>query len=356
MTNEPAIVRANFASDNTAPATPEVMQALAEVNSGSGPAYGGDAFTARLERRFAEIFEREVAVFPVATGTAANALALAACATPWGIIYCHEGAHVDEHECGAPEFFSGARLVPIGGPHGKIAIESLNAALDKVGFGVVHESQPQAVSITQATEAGTIYQADEVGAIAERIHAHSMKLHMDGARFANALAALRLSPADVTWRSGVDVLSFGATKNGAIAAEAVIAFDPSIAEHLAFRRKRGGHLFSKQRYFSAQLEAGLKDGRWLRWAEHANQMARRLADGLTRMESAVLLHPVEANEIFIRLPEPALAGLEADGFIFHRRPAPDRQTVRLVTNWKTGFEEVNSFVARAHHHVNCKST
>ena len=347
----PAVVPANFASDNTAPATPEVMAALAEVNSASGPAYGGDAFTARLERRFADIFEHEVAVFPVATGTAANALALAACTTPWGLIYCHDGAHVYEHECGAPEFFSGARVIAVGGAHGKIAVEQLADALDRAGFGSVHESQPQAVTLTQATEAGTLYQTGEIKEIAERVHARGMKLHMDGARFANAAAALQLSPADITWRAGVDILSFGATKNGALAAEAVVAFDPAIAAGLAYRRKRGGHLFSKQRYFSAQLEANLHDGRWLRWAAHANRMAQTLANGLMTIDSAACLHPVEANEIFIRLPEAVLAGLEKDGFIFHRRPAPNRQVIRLVTSWNTQMPEVESFIARAHLHA-----
>lgn len=347
VTLGPDIVPANFASDNTAPAAPEVMQALADVNSHSGPAYGADAFTARLERRFAEIFEHEVAVYPVATGTAANALALAACTKPWGLIYCHEGAHINEHECGAPEFFSGARLVPLDGPHGKIALEELSEALDRAGTGSVHESQPQAVSLTQATEVGTLYQPGEIKEIADRIHARGMKLHMDGARFANAAAALQVSPADITWRAGVDILSFGATKNGALTAEAVVAFDPTIAKELAYRRKRGGHLFSKQRYFSAQLEASLHDGRWLRWAAHANQMARVLADGLMTIDTAVCLHRVEANEIFIRLPEAVLVGLIKDGFIFHRRPAPNRQVIRLVTSWNTQMAEVASFIARA---------
>ena len=349
---EDTVVRASFASDNTAPATPEVMEALVAANRGPQPAYGKDEITARLERRFADLFEHEVAVFPVATGTAANALALSACTTPWGLIYCHRLAHVHEHEAGAPEFYSGgARLVALDGPNGKLAPAALKQELDAAGFGVVHESQPQAVTITQASEAGTLYRIEEIKAIADLVHARGMKLHMDGARFANAAAALGAAPADLTWRAGVDIISFGATKNGALAAEAVIAFDPALGLSLAFRRKRAGHLLSKQRYASAQLEAGLIDGRWLAWARHANAMAARLAQGLTALGCASLDFPVEANEIFVRLPEKVLAGLEADGFAFHRRPVPNQQLIRLVTSWNSAAEGIDGFLARARHHA-----
>jgi threonine aldolase len=349
---EPDRVFAGFASDNTAPATPEVMAALVAANRGAQPAYGDDEITARLERKLAELFEHEVAVIPVSTGTAANALSLAACTTPWGIVFCHHAAHVNEHEAGAPEFFSGgARLVPLGGEHGKIALDALGTAIAASGFGVVHESQPQAVTITQASEVGTLYRLDEIRAIAELAHGKGMKLHMDGARFANAVAALGVSPADLTWRAGIDIMSFGATKNGAIAAEAIVAFDPALAAELGFRRKRAGHLLSKQRYLSAQIEAGLIDGRWLGWARHANEMAAALAQGLVALGCATLLHPVEANEIFVRLPEPVLAGLERDGFAFHRRPAPNRQIIRLVTSWNIAPDAIDSFLARARHHA-----
>jgi threonine aldolase len=342
----------SFASDNTAPATPEVMEALLAANQGAQAAYGDDEITARLERRFAELFEREVVVVPVSTGTAANALSLAACTSPWGIAFCHELAHVNEHEAGAPEFFSGgARLVPLGGERGKIAFATLATALGAAGFGVVHESQPQAVTITQASEAGTLYRLDEIGAIAELVHAKGMKLHMDGARFANAVAAMNVSPADMTWRAGIDILSFGATKNGALAAEAIVAFDPAVAASLGFRRKRAGHLLSKQRYLSAQIEAGLIDGRWLRWARHANDMATRLADGLGSLREAALIHPVEANEIFVRLPEKTIAGLKADGYAFQQRPAPNREVIRLVTSWNTTPDAVDALVARARLHA-----
>ena len=347
-----SFAHAGFASDNTAPATPEVMEALAAANHGPQPAYGADEITARLERRFAELFEHAVAVLPVSTGTAANALSLAAYTTPWGLIYSHPLAHVNEHEAGAPEFFSGgARLVPLDGPNGKLALDALMHELTAAGFGVVHESQPQAVTITQASEAGTLYSLDEIKAIAALAHSRGLKLHMDGARFANAVAALGVSPADLTWRLGVDIMSFGATKNGALAAEAVIAFDPALAGQLAYRRKRAGHLLSKQRYCAAQIEAGLIDGRWLRWAAHANQMAARLASGLQATGFAAFDFPVEANEIFVRLPEKVLVGLEQDGFAFHRRPAPNRQLIRLVTSWNTEQEAVDSFVARARHHA-----
>jgi len=322
---------ASFASDNTAPATPEVMEALSTANRGPQPAYGADEITARLERRFAELFEHDVAVFPVATGTAANALALSACTTPWGLMYSHRLAHVNEHEAGAPEFYSGGtRLVPLDGPNGKLSLDALKSELDAAGFGVVHESQPQAVTITQASEAGTLYRLDEIRAIADLVHGRGMTLHMDGARFANAAAGLGTAPADLTWRAGIDIMSFGATKNGALAAEAVIAFDPALATSLAFRRKRAGHLLSKQRYLSAQIEAGLIDGRWLGWARHANAMAQHLAQGLTALGVATLDFPVEANEIFVRLPEPVIAGLEADGFAF---PTAARRPTSSSSGW-----------------------
>ncbi len=229
----------NFASDNVTGASPEILAALAAANQGAAMPYGADAITRRLEQRFADLFEHEVAVFPVATGTAANALALA-CLTPaFGAIYCHEEAHIATDECGAPEFFTGgAKLVTCPGEHGKLVPEALAPRI--AGAGIVHNVQPAVVSITQETEAGTVYQPAEIAALSALARAHGLALHMDGARFANAVVSLGCAPADITWRAGVDALSFGATKNGALAAEAVVFFDPKRAASFGFRRKRGG--------------------------------------------------------------------------------------------------------------------
>jgi threonine aldolase len=335
----------NFMSDNVAGAAPEIMAALLEANEGTAPSYGADAISKRLEQRFADLFGRTVAVFPVATGTAANALALAQFTPPWGAIYCHAEAHIQADECGAPEMFTGgAKLVPLPGPHGKLSPETLATALDRAPKGFVHAVQPAALSLTQATEAGTVYRPDEVATLAEIAHRHGLSVHMDGARFANAVAHLGCDPADITWRAGVDALSFGATKNGALGAEAVIFFDPAKAADFAYRRKRSAHLFSKMRFLAAQLDAYLADGLWLRLAAHANAMAARLAQGLAALPGVTLSHPVEANEIFAALPEAMITHLQAQGAGFYRW---DGQVIRLVTAWNTPAADVERFLALA---------
>ncbi len=334
----------NFASDNTTGIAPEILDAIVAANKGAAMPYGADAVSQRLEARFAEIFEHEVAVFPVATGTAANALALAAVTPPWGAIFCHDDAHIAHDECGAPEFFSGgAKLVTLPGEHGKLVPATIEAHLG--GKRGVHTVQPAAVSITQETEAGTLYRLDEVQALGELARRHGMALHMDGARFANAVAALDCAPAAITWRAGVDVLSFGATKNGAMGAEAVVLFDRAKAAEFGFRRKRAGHLLSKMRFLAAQLEAYLRDDLWLRNARHANAMAARLGAGLGRLRGARLRHPVEANEIFVELPEAGIAALGAAGFVFYRWE--DEPVLRLVTAFDTAVEHVDAFIATA---------
>ncbi len=339
----------NFMSDNVAGASPEILAALRDANRGAALPYGNDAITARLRDRLSDVFERAVAVFPVATGTAANALALAAMAPPWGAIYCHAAAHVATDECGAPELYTGgAKLVPLDGPDGKLTPAALDAALAASGAGEVHHVQPAALSLTQATEAGTVYRPAEIAALAEVARGHGLRVHMDGARFANALASLGRTPAEITWRAGVDALSLGATKNGALAAEAVVLFDPALAETMGFRRKRGGHLFSKMRFLSAQLDAYLRDDLWLRNARHANAMAARLAAGLGALDGVSLLHPVEANEIFARLPLAMADGIEAAGFGFYRWGADAAgTTVRLVTAFDTREADVDAMVAAA---------
>ena len=337
----------HFASDNTAGISPEILAALAAANDGAVGSYGADPITARLEAKLAKLFEHEVAVFPVATGTAANALALAAVTPPWGAVLCHLLAHIACDEANAPEFYTGgAKLVPVPGADGKLAVADL-AALLPGDLGNVHHAQPAAISLTQATECGTVYRPAEIAEISALAHRHGLAVHMDGARFANALVHLDASPADLTWRAGVDVLSFGATKNGALGAEAIVFFDPARARDLPFRRKRAGHLFSKMRFLSAQLEAYVTDDLWLRNGRHANAAAARLAKGLTALPGVRLRHPVEANELFVELPETVISGLSAAGAQFFRWEGPTSTCIRLVTAWNTREADVTAFLESA---------
>jgi threonine aldolase len=340
----------DFRSDNVAGASPAILAAIAAANEGTAAAYGDDAVTGRLKARLAAFFEHEVAVFPVATGTAANALALAALTPPWGAIFCHEEAHVAIDECGAPEFFAGgAKVVTVPGEACKITPAAVRARMGERGF--VHHVQPAAISISETTEAGALYRPEEIAALGAFAQSERMSLHVDGARFANAVAALGCAPADLTWRAGVDALSFGATKNGALAAEAVILFDPAKAEELAYRRKRGGHLLSKMRFVSAQLEAYVAGGLWLENARHANRMAARLGAGLARLKGARLRHAVEANEVFVELPEPVIAALQAAGAKFYRWGGARSSCLRLVASWQTGADEVDAFLAHCAAHL-----
>jgi threonine aldolase len=342
----------NFCSDNVTGASPEILAALTRASAGTVPSYGEDPLTARVEAKLKEIFETDLAAFPVATGTSANALSLSVLAPPFGAIYCQRDAHISVDECGAPEFYTGgAKLVNLVGDHGKLSAAEVEAALAAAHKGVVHHVQPAAISLTQATESGTSYRPGEVAAIAAAGKRYGVRLHMDGARFTNALSFLKVSPAEITWRAGVDILSFGATKNGALAAEVVVIFDKALAAEFAFRRKRAGHLFSKMRFLSAQLDAYLEGGLWLRNAGHANAMANSLAEGLTRIPGAKLAHPVEANEVFVDLPEHAIRGLQADGFQFYRWLGEDQTLLRLVTAFDTKEADVAAFIASAERHA-----
>lgn len=338
----------NFASDNTAGVSPEIATALVEGSRGSAMPYGNDEVTQQLQGRFADFFEAPVEVFPVATGSAANALALSVLSPPYGAIYCHIESHINADECGAPEFFTGgAKLVCLEGADGKLQAAELARRLAGSGKGSVHSVQPAAVSITQATEAGTVYSLEEIREIARITHEHGLMLHMDGARFANAVVSLGCSPAQMTWQAGVDVLSFGATKNGAFAAEAVVFFQPERVRDFAFRRKRSGHLLSKMRFVSLQLQAYLENDLWRRNAEHANQMAARLAAGLAAIPGVEFEYPVQGNELFVHLPEPILQGLKSQGFAFLRWAGNDSQLVRLVTSFEMSPESVEQFLAVA---------
>jgi threonine aldolase len=340
----------NFASDNTAGIAPAILDALAEANRGYARGYGNDDWTLAAERKLAEIFEREVAVFLVPTGTAANALALAQVSPPWGVVFCHADSHIATDECGAPEFFGhGLKLVGLAGDGAKIAPDTLKAALAGYGGHGPHQMVPAALSITQASEAGTIYRTGEIAALAEIAHARALAVHMDGARFANALVRLNASPAEMTWRSGVDVLSFGATKGGALAAEAVVVFEPARAAFMGERRKRAGHLLSKHRFIAAQFLAYLAEDRWLTLARHANAMADRLAATLTTV-GLKPVWPVEANLIFVVLPRALEAKLQAAGATYYARSSEsldvgtDNVLVRLVTSFATEQSDIDRFI------------
>ena len=292
-----------FASDNGAGVAPEILDAIITSSRVNAPAYGADDYTARAQALLREAFETEVAAFLVATGTAANALALSAIVNPWDAVFCHEEAHIHDDECGAPELFTGgAKLVGIPGEAGKITPDGLHETLGRFPRGLVKSAQPGALSLSQATEAGTIYSVSEVSELSTIARRNGVGVHMDGARFANALVSTRATPADMTWRAGVDVLTLGATKNGALACEAVVFFDPARAANFAFQRKRGGQTLSKGRFLGAQMEAYLADGLWLRLAERANASARQLASGLADTPGVRLAWPTEANEVFVVAP------------------------------------------------------
>jgi threonine aldolase len=339
----------NFISDNAYGTAPEMLAALAAANEGTAAPYGDDAITARLKTRFCEVFEREVFAYPVISGTAANALALSAITPPFGAILCHTDAHIAVDECGAVEGLSGgAKLVGLQSDTAKVTPKIVEHALSHFS-APPHSPKPSALSITQATEYGTVYRVDEIAALATVAKRARMKLHIDGARFANALTHLGSKPADITWRAGVDVLSFGATKNGALGAEAVVFFHAADAQDFEYRRKKAGHLVSKMRFVSAQLEAYLADDRWLTWAKRANDLAARMAQGLAQVAGAELAHPVEANALFVWLPDETIARLRKAGAAFYDwRPSTNGRTMaRLVMSFMTKEEDIARFLSAA---------
>ncbi len=346
----------NFASDNWAGVADEITQSLVRHASGAAPAYGASGLDRDLEQRFNDLFEREVAVFFVGTGTAANALALSAVNRPGGFVLCHRESHLIEDECGAPEFFtSGARTAPIDGALGKIEPDELRAALQRFDPGFVHHGQPMAVSITQGTEVGTCYSLAEILQIADHAHAAGVPLHMDGARFANAMVRLGCSPAEMTWRSGVDVLSFGGTKNGCWCAEALIFFKPEMAAQVPYIRKRAAQLFSKTRFIAAQFHAYLDNDLWLSLAARANNAADRLSAGITAFDAVWQPWSHQTNEVFVVMPDRVANSLKGNGATFYpwRVPKsyqghipPGHHLQRLVTSFATESSEVDEFLRR----------
>jgi threonine aldolase len=332
----------NFASDNVSCACSEVMEALARANTGTTPSYGEDPWTTGLCARLSEIFETPVTAFPVTTGTAANALALSALTPSFGKIFCHELSHINTDECGAPEMFTGgAKLIDMRGTDGRISADTLEQAI--YGRGNVHHAQPSAVSITQACESGTVYPLDEIKAITSVARAHQLPVHMDGARFANALVTLGITPAQMTWQAGIDVLSFGGTKNGCLAAEVVIFFKPELVGDFPFLQKRAGQLLSKSRFISAQFEGYLVNDVWLRNARQANTMAQRLSRGLDALPGIELAYPTQSNEVFVRMPRSLIKALAQQGIKVNDEEL-DGKAMRFVTAWDTSEAEVDDLL------------
>ncbi len=344
-----------FASDNWAGASEKVIAALSAAARRGGAAYGGDDLTRGIEKRFAELFEREVRVFPVGTGTTANTLGIANYARPGGVVFCHRDAHINVDEAGASEFFSGAKLVGIAGRDGKYTAGALAEAVARFPAGAVHHGQPVVASVSEITELGAAYRPGEIAAIAAVAKRNGMALHMDGARFAGAVAGLGVAPAELTWRAGVDVLSFGGTKGGCIAAEAVVFFNPADSRDFGFARQRAGHGFSKAWFIAAQFEAWLDGGHWLVLARRANHMGARLAQAIGASGTARISLEPAANEIFAIMPKGLEARLKAAGAVFNpwtveslpvdERPGPDEVLVRLVTSFQTTEDEVDAFAA-----------
>ncbi|SFK92116.1 threonine aldolase family protein [Lysobacter sp. cf310] len=351
-------VRINLASDNVVGASTRVLDAIVRANADAEPSYGADRYCAQAEAALAELFERPLQVCLTATGTAANALALAALCPPWGAVLCHAESHILEDECGAPEFYSGgAKLIGIPGVAGKITPQGLTDALARLSPGVARSVQPAVLSLSQVTEAGTLYSLDELQALTALARQHGLRCHLDGSRYANALVALDCSAAAMSWQAGFDAITFGATKNGALACEAVLMFEPELAASLPFQRKRAGHTLSKSRLLGAQMAAYLQDGHWRDNALHANAMAARLAAALAALPGVRQPWPTQANEVFAVVPA-ALdarwreAGIVCAGWSSRGLPegfaiAAEQRFLRLVTSYATTPEQIDAVVAAA---------
>jgi threonine aldolase len=341
----------HFASDNSGPVPPQILEALSLANQGYAMGYGADAEMAQVTARIREIFEApEAAVYLVATGTAANVLSLSVLAQPWQVMFCTGPAHINQDECNGPEFFSGGAKLKTVCAADKMTAQDLRAALEGEENRGVHGPQRGPVSLSQVTEFGTVYSLDELNALGAVAQSYGLPVHMDGARFANALVSLGCSPAEMTWKAGVEALSFGGTKNGCLGVEAVVLFDPARAEEFEYRRKRGAHLFSKHRYLSAQMLAYLSDDLWLHNARAANARAAQLAEGLAA-KGAEFSHAVQANMIFAALPRATHQKLFDAGAVYHlwdgglEGPADELVTARFVCDWSIPAAQIEAFLA-----------
>jgi threonine aldolase len=333
----------HFASDNHAGICPEAWASTSEANSGHETSYGNDTWTQRAADLFRQVFETDCEVFFVFNGTAANSLALAALCQPFQSIFCHELAHAETSECGAPGFFAGgSKILPLRGANGKITPAELEHGLSRRAS--IHQPKPSVLSLTQATETGTVYSVAEVRTLAETAHRFALQLHLDGARFANAVVSLEAAPADLTWRAGVDALSFGGSKNGMAFGEAVVFFNRELARDFDYRCKQGGQLASKMRFLSAPWVGMLKDGAWLLHARHANAMAKRLEAGLRSIASVALTHPVQSNAVFAKFPKLVEDRLRARGWQFYTGGISPGEA-RLMCSWDTSAEDADAFIA-----------
>jgi threonine aldolase len=332
--------RYDFASDNTAGLCPEALKALTDANGGSCPSYGEDIYTARATDMIREIFETDCDVYFVFNGTAANSLALASMCRSYHSVVCHECSHIETDECGAPEFFSnGTKILVTTGPDGKLDCAGIERMILKRSD--IHYPKPQVVSLAQPTELGCLYSAEEIREIAGLARFHGLRVHMDGARFANAAAAFRVSPAELTWRAGVDVLCFGGIKPGISLSEAVVFFDRKLSEEFDYRCKQGGQLAAKMRFSSAPWAACLQDGIWLRYAENANRAARLLGDKLSAVPGIEIVRPVVANAVFVLISAPVQGRLQRAGWKYYEFIGG---AARLMTSWRTTEEDIAALV------------
>ncbi len=333
--------KVQFASDNTAGVCPEAWAAMHEANGDFVPSYGDDRYTLEASNLFRELFETDCDVYFVFNGTAANSLALATLCQSYHSVICHDSAHVETDECGAPEFFSnGTKLLTAAGAHGKLDLGEVERLVTKRND--VHYPKPRVISLTQATESGTVYRVAEIRALADLATKYRMHVHMDGARFANAVAAAGVSPAAMTWQAGVEVLCFGGTKNGMAVGEAVVFFNRELSNEFEFRCKQAGQLASKMRFLAAPWAAMLREGIWLRYAQHANALAKRLGDELQKIPSVRLLHPVEASGVFAEMPDGYHQGLQERGWRYYRFIGGG---ARLMCSWKTSDADVAELVS-----------
>lgn len=336
---------ANFSSDNTAPVHPKVLDALSRTNDGHAPAYGNDPVTEKLNAAMRITFRQpELRAFPVFNGSACNGLALARMIRPYKSILAHRQSHINNDECGLPEFFTGGKIIPFEGVGAKLTVEALGNIVEKTLDHAPHTSRVKAISLTQSTELGTTYKIDELKALSAFARSRGIYVHMDGARLANAVTSLGCHVAEITTEIGIDILSFGGTKNGAMLAEAAVILNPALIEDFAYIHKRSGQLPSKARYVSAQLLALLEDDLWLDLGRQSNAMAAALREGLTGMAEVDILYPVEANELFVTLPK-ALADKLLARHSFYHWPNEGEHTYRLVTSWSTTPADVIAFLA-----------
>lgn len=342
MKHERKITR-HFASDNYSGICPEAWAAMAEANASHEVSYGNDSWTQRASDLIREIFETDCEVFFVFNGTSANSLSLAALCQSYHSVLCHELAHIETAECGAPEFFAnGSKVLLLSGANGKIETGAIHDAVNKRTD--IHYPKPRVLSLTQCTEVGTAYSLDELRAVTAKAGALGLRVHMDGARFANAVASLNVAPKEITWKAGVDVLCFGGSKNGIALGEAVVFFDRELAREFDYRCKQGGQLASKMRFLSAPWTGMLKDGAWLKHARHSNAMAKRLEAGLRGLPQVKISYPVESNAVFAKIPPPAEAKMHERGWKFYTGVITGAES-RLMCSWDTTLEDVDCFVA-----------